>query len=271
MITGIETGTFRTATVFQKINSGLPDSYQSTEFFVAASLEELWIAAAAFHLVEKGEADLAKPLSLDWRQFREGNYGTGRLRSTPRAILMRLAHRANSEFRKQLIPPQPLHLLLRRSVEDSDNLATIVVADALWRPKLQRVIDSWGMKDTIVYDPEMNGPVITTAADVAKFLLDLKRGHLIWREHQRLLLSWMKKRTILNQESQPNTILYKDGQYPTGGGTYFNRAGYVTTCYGDPYLFVMLTKDYPGYNGRISTRQKLITGDYTEEIAQRVI
>lgn len=231
----------------------------------------MWIAAAAFHLAEKGEIDLEKPLSIDWKQFREGNYGTGRLRWTPQAILMRVAHSVQPSFREQLIPSQSLHSLLRRSVKDSDNLATLVVADALGRPNLQSVIDGWRMRDTIIYDPETNGPATTTAADVASFLLDLKKDQLIQPQYSKLLLSWLRKRTILNRELQPNMVLYKDGRYSQKGDTYLNRAGYVITCYGDPYLFVILTKDHPGYRGETSARQEDRVREFTEEIAREII
>lgn len=272
MRTGVETDMLRTATVFQKISFDFqPDSYQPTRPYAAASLAKLWIATAAFHLAEKGEVDLEEPLSIDWRQFNEGNYGTGRLRWTPQAILMRVAHSVHPSFGEQLIPPQSLHSLLRRSVKDSDNLATLAVADALKRPNLQRVIDGWGMRDTIIYDPETNEPATTTAADVARFLLDLKKDRLIQPRHQGLLLSWMRKRTTLNRELQRNSVLYKDGRYSQGGDTYLNRAGYVTTCYGDSYLFVILTKDHPGYRGETSARQENRVREFTEETAREII
>lgn len=272
MKTGVETETLRTATIFQQINpSLLLDRYQPTIPHTAASLAKLWISAAAFHLAEKGEIDLREPLSIDWRQFREGNYGTGRLRWTPQAILMRVSHRIHSSFGEQLIPPQPLLSLLRRSVKDSDNLATLVIADALGRPNLQRVIDKWGMRDTIIYDPKTNGPATTTAADVARFLLDLKKDRLIQPQSRELFLSWLQKRTMLNRELQPNTILYKDGRYSQAGDTYLNRAGYVITCYGDPYLFVILTKDHPGYRGETSARQEDKVREFTEETARKII
>lgn len=244
------------------------DNYNPNEPFVAASLAKPYMVAAVFSLANQATIDLDEPVHITWEQFQDGNYGTGRLRQTPRAKLMRLIHRANPSFNHQLIPPQSLVSLLYRSIADSDNLALQVVADYIGRSRIQQVVDSWGMRSTSIYDPETGRQNITTARDIGHFLINLGRGELIPPDSKRLMRSWVKREVVSGMALLPAQVVSHAGRNTVNKESYFHRAGFFQARSSKIYAFAVLTRGPEFRREGISYEQEMKLKETLEAIVQ---
>ena len=228
----------------------------------AASLGKIWITAAAFALAERGDVDLHSPTQISWQEFLDGNYGTGRLRH--KFLLHALVSRKTDH---QLIPTLTMHTLLKYTIRHSDNLATLKVANALGRPNLQRVINSWGLDNTTIFDPEKDQSNYTTASDVTKFLSLLERGELIRDYYSNSIINWMRNRQARNREGLENEIIYHDGKASDGHLSFCHRAGYIFGQQAN-HLFVILTKDQPNRGTEVTGRQVKEMEEMTDGIVK---
>lgn len=244
------------------------DIYNPHEPFVAASLAKPYVVAAVFSLANQAAIDLHEPVHITWEQFLDGNYGTGRLRQTPTAKLMRLIHRVNPGFNLQLIPPQSLVSLLYRSIADSDNLALQVVADHIGRSRIQQVVDSWGMRGTSIYDPETGRQNITTAGDIGHFLINLGRGELIPPDSKRLMQSWVKRKVVPGMALLPAQVVSHAGRNTVNNESYLHRAGFFQTPRSKIYAFAVLTRGPEFRREGISYEQEMKVKETLEAIVQ---
>lgn len=232
------------------------DIYNPDEPFVAASL------------ANQAMIDLHEPVHITWEQFQDGNYGTGSLRQTPTAKLMRLIHRVNPGFNHQLIPSQPLVSLLHRSITDSDNLALQVVADHIGRSRIQQVVDSWGMRSTSIYDPKTGRQNITTAGDIGHFLINLGRGELIPPDSKRLMRSWVKRKIVSGMALLPAQVVSYTGRNTVNSESYLHRAGFFQARSSKIYAFAVLTRGPEFRREGISYEQEMKLKEILEAIVQ---
>lgn len=234
--------------------------FKADQPYEAASLAKLYIAAAVFHQAEGGFRNLRYPLPISAQEFKEGNYGTGRLR-WKLALSGRVAQRFPYV---PILPYIPLESLLKEMVHHSDNLATLTVVNAIGRDHIQWILDDWSLHQTTIKNPEKDTLNTTTASDMGKFLSKLGRGELLESQHTAQLLSWMQRPNIPRAEVLLNGVLYKEDHVTGGGKSYYHLAGFITDFQNrlDPkFTFVVLTRDHAYPYEDITYKQWKVASD----------
>lgn len=139
--------------------------------FTAASVNKLPILGALYYLVQKGDINLAKQITIQPEDIQD--YGTGSIRYDPPGTLYDLQTLANL------------------MIEQSDNTAAFILArSVIGIGKIQTLINSWGMAQT---DMENN---MTTNTDIALLMEKIYREKVVNKTLTSEMLSFLKNGTI---------------------------------------------------------------------------
>lgn len=225
--------------------------------FIAASIAKPYLAAAMVQMHNEGSFNLDESVHISLGDFKEGGYGTGRLRRShlPIALLSRL--RGLPDDAPVTMRPISRRKLLELMVGKSDNIATLILMNNAGRAGVQQVLDHWGMKDTKVYNPEINASNETTASDAHLFLHKLHEGELIAPRLADELKSWMPRSSVQNSEQARVTIHARDGRASEGVRSVYHKIGYMEGSLGE-HCFVILTEGTTtGSKGQIPYSQEL--------------
>jgi beta-lactamase class A len=138
----------------------------------------------------------------------------------------------------------PVHELVQLMIQDSDNIAALVLLDQVGVSNVNATASRLGLEHTHVVDHRAgeDGDHVTTAADMAQLLLNIARGQLINPDisQQALQLLELKQANTWLAEDLPwwVKVAHKWGDLPEAR----NDAGIVFTPRGS-YLAVVLTEN----------------------------
>lgn len=196
------------------INGDLP--------FHGASLSKLFMAAATLCLVEGGQISLNKRLPLTLTEYSAGKYGTGVLKEDYFLPALMAKHFGWN------MPSPTLETLLRLSLSHSDNMATLKLANAIGRSRIQAVISDWGLSNTTILNHWFDATNTTTAEDVGHFLKDLAFGtNLEDFDLAQKMLGWLPRRDLHTHSGHRAEIRLKMGCFTEDGFRFHHAAGFI--------------------------------------------
>lgn len=231
------TGTY--AVVIKNFRTGEAYSLKEHQAFNPGSLYKIWVLAAAFDQIEKGELKEDEVLSQDVRTLNQ-LFGVD-----PEAAEL-------AEGRVTLTVAQAL----TQMVTISHNYATFLLVEKIGNPRIWRFLEENGFKESFLQDPPR-----ATAADLALFFEKLYRGELGNADSTEKMIALLKKQT--RYEKLPKYLPPEVSVAHKTGEIYYltHDAGIVFSTKGD-YVFVMLSEsDYPaGAAERIAEVSKSVYG-----------
>lgn len=232
--------------------------------YAAASLGKLYIAAATLLLAEDGQVDLQETLSITPDEL-----GTIAQRPAELYFIQRTKLGIYRHTGLNLFLPTSLEGFLKNSVRNSDNLATLKVANHIGREKLQVVLERWGLFNTTILDETRGNPNVTTAEDMGNFLVDLGKGNLLEDRQADRLLGWMRKKHLPMEDGGQTALLYHDGHIIEEGLSYCHEAGYIIGRGSERFAYVVMTKDKADDTRATTYPQTVTLNDRVTEMAYR--
>jgi len=178
--------------VVKDLHSDFLMSISADDVFTGTSVNKLGILGALYYLVQKGDIDLDKKITLQEGDIQD--YGTGSIRYDAPGTTYTIRTLA--------------HLMIQKS----DNTAAFLLGrHVIGMEKIQKLIDSWGMAQT---DMENNK---TSNADIALLLEKIYREKVANHDLTFEMLSFLKDGTIEDRipaQLPKDTIIY----HKTGNG-----------------------------------------------------
>lgn len=149
-ITDKATGTYSVYVV--DLNTKQSFGFNETTIFTAASVIKVPILAALYHEAAAGKIDLDRRITIQAADIQD--YGTGVIRY------------------KGAGQVYSLKTLAQLMMEKSDNTAAFVLDTVITQPKIQSLIDGWGMSQTDLTNNK------TSNKDIANLMIKMRAGEI---------------------------------------------------------------------------------------------
>ncbi|MCJ7826526.1 class A beta-lactamase-related serine hydrolase [Patescibacteria group bacterium] len=213
--------------VVKDLHSDFLMSISADDVFTGTSVNKLGILGALYYLVQKGDIDLDKKITLQEGDIQD--YGTGSIRYDAPGTTYTIRTLA--------------HLMIQKS----DNTAAFLLGrHVIGMDKIQKLIDSWGMAQT---DMENNK---TSNADMALLLEKIYREKVANHDLTFEMLSFLKDGTIEDRipaQLPKDTLIY----HKTGNGVGLLRDVGIVVGPKTTYYIGMFTSDVPNEEDVIQT------------------
>lgn len=158
------------------------------------------------------------------------------------------------------LPQVTLEDLLIQSLRYSDNTATLKVANAIGRSRIQAVISGWSMPDTTILNPWVDAKNQTTARDVGHFLKNLMTGNNLEDFDLAFkMIGWLPVQRIRTHSGDMAEVRFKTGSFREDDFSYHHAAGFIFVDKSDiAQTFCFLTKAPDEGKETIDTQRKYI-------------
>lgn len=224
----------------------------SSEKYEAASLYKLYLMAATYFAISRGELSMETEISAKLSHLEEVlgsvDYGYQHLSSNETATYT-------------------VRECLDRISRISDNYAAIMLAEKIGWDKVQQAAEAMGATNTSI-----KTPISTSAEDVGKLLENLYRGEMVSFEQSEDMISFLASAQVNNRipaklpEADPATgsvlrIAHKTGEL----SGVRNDAG-IVFLQGNPYVIVVMSKNLKGEDEgveNLATISKLVYDYYS--------
>jgi beta-lactamase class A len=204
---------------FKDFNSGKEFGIDANQINTAASVNKVPIVAALYLLNKEGKIDLDDRVTIQQSDVQD--YGTGSIRY------------------QEMPQTYSLRNLAKLALKESDNTAAHVIEIKIGEDNVQKLVNSWGMKQTNMIDNK------TSAQDMSIIFQKIYKGEIADSANTKELLDFMTDTDFedrIPKELPSNVTVYHKTGDEEG---YVHDVGLVKTEKGIYYLGV-LTSDVGG-------------------------
>ena len=204
---------------FKDLNTGKELGMDESQINTGASVNKVPIVAALYLLAKEKKVDLDDRVTIQEDDVQD--YGTGSIRY------------------QEMPQTYSLRNLAKLALKESDNTAAHVIEIKIGEDNVQKLVDSWGLKQTNMVDNK------TSAKDMSILFEKIYKGQIADSANTQELLNFMAKTDFedrIPKDLPPNATVYHKTGDEEG---YVHDVGLVKTEKGLYYLGV-LTSDVGG-------------------------
>lgn len=198
---------------FKNLDNGKTFGIDENQINTGASVNKLPIVAALYLLDREGKISLDDRITIQENDVQD--YGTGSIRY------------------QEMPQTYSLRNLAKLALKESDNTAAHVISVRVGEDNVQKLVDSWAMKQTNMVDNK------TTAYDMSLILQKIYKGEIANPANTKELLEFMSNTDFEDRLAAklPNTakVYHKTGD----GEGFVHDVGIIKTEKGAYYLGVM--------------------------------